>query len=219
MEFSLSGHAVGPVSTGDVKSIVVFLHGLGSNGDDLIALAPYFANELPDTVFISPNAPEVCDMAPPGYGNSFQWFSLQDRDPDVMHRLAREASPKLDAFIKEVLQHYKLPASKLVLVGFSQGTMMSLYTGLTRQEPVAGIIGFSGALINGPDELSNKETPILLVHGEQDDVVPFDAMAMAQHRLKEASYNVETLSRPDLAHSIDEVGLKTAVEHAVEYLR
>ena len=220
MEFSLSGHAVGPVSNGKAKSIVLFLHGLGSNGDDLIALAPYFAKELPDTIFISPNAPEICDMAPPGYENSFQWFSLQDRDPHVMETLVKEASPKLDGFIDEILDHYKVSADKLVLVGFSQGTMMSLFTGLNREKPLAGIIGFSGALMNSATDLSkNKETPILLVHGEQDDVVPYDAMAVSQHRLKEAGCNVETLSRPDLAHSIDEVGLKTAVDHAVEYLK
>lgn len=221
MDFSLSGHSVGPTSEGKPKSIVLFLHGLGSNGDDLIALAPYFANVLPDTVFVSPNAPEHCDMAPAGYEGSYQWFSLQDRDPDTMLRLVKEASPKLEVFIDEILDYYQLPASKLVLVGFSQGTMMSLYTGLNYKEQLAGIVGFSGALINEDHALqANKQTPVLLVHGEEDDVVPYDAMAMAQFRMKEQGYiNLETLSCPGLAHSIDEAGLKAAVDHVASCLK
>ena len=119
------------------ESMVILLHGLGSNGQDLIDLAPYWADALPNTIFLSPDAPFPCDMAP--YG--FQWFSLQSRAPQDMLGGAKAATSTLQDYIKEMLTKYELPPSKLALVGFSQGTMMSLYVAPRLEERIAGVLG------------------------------------------------------------------------------
>jgi phospholipase/carboxylesterase len=124
----LAGPSGGPASGGKPKQVVILAHGLGANGDDLIGLAPYYAQVLPDALFISPNAPFACDMG--GFG--YQWFSYQDRAPGPVLAGVRAAAPILDAFIDRVLAETGLPDDKLALVGFSQGTMMSLFVSLRR---------------------------------------------------------------------------------------
>jgi len=161
---SLSGPVRKPASGGKPRQLVVLLHGVGADGHDLIGLAPYWAPALPDAEFVSPDAPFPCDMAP--YGR--QWFSLQDRSPSAILGGVRAAAPILDAFLDEALAARGLDASQLALIGFSQGTMMSLYVGPRRAEALAGIIGYSGALI-GADTLAQdirSRPPVLLVHGD-----------------------------------------------------
>ncbi len=150
---SLSGPVRKPASGSKPRQLVVLLHGVGADGHDLIGLAPYWAPALPDAEFVSPDAPFPCDMAP--YGR--QWFSLQDRTPNAILGGVRAAAPILDAFLDEALAARGLDASQLALVGFSQGTMMSLYVGPRRAEALAGIIGYSGALI-GADTLTATPT-------------------------------------------------------------
>lgn len=190
------------------KSIVLLLHGLGSNGRDLISLAPYWDRALPDTLFVSPDAPFACDMVPPGYPDSFQWFSLQDRDPDKMLKGVLEAAPTLDAFIAALLEQYKLPAGKLALAGFSQGTMMSLYTGPHYKEKLAGVLGYSGALV-WPQDSRPAKLPVHLIHGEADDVVPISAYHMAKQKLEAAGFTVTGNTTRGLPHSIDEAGIES----------
>ena len=137
MRLTLEGPGQPPRAGGKPKSLVVLLHGLGADGNDLISLAPYWAPLLPSTEFVSPNAPFPCDMAP--YG--FQWFSFQDRTPAAVLAGIRAAAPFLDTFLDEVLAARGLDESRLALVGFSQGTMMSLHVGLRRAKPVAGSLG------------------------------------------------------------------------------
>ena len=202
----LSGPSHPPASGGKPKRLVILLHGLGADGNDLIGLAPYWARLLPEAEFVSPNAPFPCDMAPYGY----QWFSAQDRSPAAVLAGVRAAAPMLDAFIDEALAARGLGDADLALVGFSQGTMMSLFVGLRRAQPAAGILGFSGRLL-APELLVNElrsRPRVLLVHGAEDPLVPYASLAAAEAALKEAGVPVETLTCPGIGHSIDENGLR-----------
>ena len=205
----LSGPSRPPASGGKPRRLVILLHGLGADGNDLIGLVPYWARLLrllPDAEFLSPNAPFPCDMAPYGY----QWFSSQDRSPEAVLGGVRAAAPILDAFIDEALEERGLGSSDLALVGFSQGTMMSLFVGLRRAEPVAGIVGFSGRLL-APELLASEvrsRPPILLIHGTEDPVVPHSSLAAAENELKAAGVPVETVSSVGIGHSIDDQGLR-----------
>lgn len=203
---SLSGRVQEPASGRAPRQLVLLLHGLGADGSDLIGLAPYWAPLLPDAEFVAPDAPFPCDMAPFGR----QWFSLQDRSPAAILAGVREAAPILDAFIDDALAARRLDERNLALVGFSQGTMMSLYVGLRRATAPAGILGFSGALI-GAETLAQElrsRPPVLLVHGDADEVVPPQALPVAVSVLEAAGVPVESLSCPGLGHGIDEAGLQ-----------
>ena len=202
----LSGPSRPPAAGGKPRRLVILLHGLGADGNDLIGLAPYWARLLPDAEFLSPNAPFPCDTAPYGH----QWFSSQDRSPEAVLGGVRAAAPILDAFIDEALEERGLGSSDLALVGFSQGTMMSLFVGLRRAEPVAGIVGFSGRLL-APELLASEvrsRPPILLIHGTEDPVVPHSSLAAAENELKAAGVPVETVSSVGIGHSIDDQGLR-----------
>jgi len=203
-DFSLRTLALSPQSGNDPKKIVLLLHGLGSNAEDLIALAPMMAPEMPDVLFLSVDAPYPCDMAPNGY----QWFSLQDRDPARIMMELRRVRPLLEGYIHEVLEKYGLKNSDLALGGFSQGTMTSLYTALYAQESYAGVLGYSGALFLDEDAGPLTKLPVCLIHGEDDDVVPFQSLELAETALKAQNFDIETLACPQLGHSIDEKGLK-----------
>ena len=210
---SLSGPVRKPASGGKPRQLVVLLHGVGADGNDLIGLAPVLARVLPDAEFVSPNAPFPCDMAPYGY----QWFSVQDRIPEAVVAGVRAAAPMLDAFIDEELAKRGLEGSDAALVGFSQGTMMSLYVGFRRAQPVAGILGYSGRLI-GSDTLAQEirsRPPTLLVHGDADPVVPYSSLTAAETALKALGVPVETVTRRGLGHGIDEDGLK----HGARFLK
>jgi phospholipase/carboxylesterase len=202
----LTGPSRPPVSGGKPRRLVILLHGLGADGNDLIGLQQYWGRVVPDAEFISPNAPFPCDMAPYGY----QWFSVQDRTPAALLAGLRAAVPSLDAFIDEELQKRGLTEADTALVGFSQGTMMSLYIGLRRAKPLAGILGYSGRLI-APELLASElrsRPPVLLVHGTHDPLVPFESLADAEAALKAAGVPVETLACPGIEHAIDPEGLQ-----------
>ena len=206
MLMALSGPSRPPVAGGPPRRLVILLHGLGADGNDLIGLQQYWGPLVPDAEFISPNAPYPCDMAPYGY----QWFSVQDRSLPSVLAGVRASAPTLDAFIDDELQKRGLTESDAVLVGFSQGTMMSLYVGLRRPRPLAGILGYSGRLI-APNLLAEElrsRPPVLLVHGTDDPVVPYQSMADAEAALRAAGVPVETLTCVGVEHSIDPEGLQ-----------
>lgn len=205
-----------------MKQAVILLHGYGADGNDLIDLAPWLARFLPETVFYSPHAPEPCEMAPSGR----QWFSLASYDPEMMRRNpdtmspvyarllegTRKTAPDLDRFIDSIAETERLPPERIALVGFSQGTMMALHVSLRRKDPLAGIVGFSGALV-GPEILTEEISAcpsVLLVHGNADTVVPYPAMEMARNTLLNHSVDVTTVTCPGLGHGIDENGLHQA---------
>lgn len=203
---ALSGPSRPPASGGRPSRLVILLHGLGADGNDLIGLAPHWAPLLPTAEFLSPNAPFPCDMAPYGY----QWFSAQDRSPSAVLAGVRAAAPFLQAFIDHALAERGLDEADLALVGFSQGTMMSLFVGLRRAKPVAGIVGFSGRLL-APELLGEElrsRPRTLLVHGTDDPLVPYGSLAIAEAALESAGVPVETLTCDGIGHSIDENGLR-----------
>lgn len=205
----LDGPRFGPLDGGETTALVVMLHGVGADGNDLIGLAPHWAPLLPGVAFVSPNGPEPCDMAPFGY----QWFSLSDRRPAAMLAGIQTAAPIVNAFLDRELERHGLTPDRLALVGFSQGTMTSLYSALRRPAPVAGILGYSGALL-GAESLAEEATakpPVMLIHGTADQVLPFGAMAAAEQGLSAAGIPVEAHARPGLGHGIDEEGLRLGV--------
>ena len=202
---SLTGPMVAAAS-GRAMQLVVLCHGYGSDGNDLIALAPFWQQLLPDADFVSPNAPQRCDGNPMGY----QWFPITRLDPAEIAAGVSGAAPVLAAFISGQLAARGLDASRLALVGFSQGTMMALHVGLRMAAPPACIVGFSGALAMPerlPDEIRGRP-PVLLVHGELDDMLPVSRMYMAVQALGATQVPVQWHVSPGLGHSIDQTGLE-----------
>jgi phospholipase/carboxylesterase len=187
------------------RSLVVLLHGYGADGNDLIDLGRHWAAFLPDTAFVSPHAPHACDEAPMGR----QWFPLAQADPQRIAAGALGAAPELDAFLGAELARWGLAESALALVGFSQGTMMALQVGPRRAGRLAGIVGYSG-LVPGPEKLeaeTRNRPPVLLVHGEDDPLIPVMALHATVRSLGAAGFPVEWHMRPGLQHGIDEAGL------------
>lgn len=189
------------------KKLIVLLHGLGSDGNDLISLVPYMNQQLPDCYFISPHGVEPYDMAP--YGR--QWFSLNDRDPLKLSKLVANNINLLENIIQEKQLELNLTNKDTIIIGFSQGTMVGLYLTLIQQTPFAGMVGFSGALVP-PMECINKSTPICLVHGEEDEVVDISEMTNISKYLDKKNIVNSSYQIPNLAHSIDNNGMKIAVD-------
>jgi phospholipase/carboxylesterase len=201
----LDGPRLAPSGGGRARQLVVFLHGYGANGDDLIALGREWARTLPHAAFVSPHAPEPCGMAPMGR----QWFDLTFRDPGEIARGIARAGPPLNAFLDAELERLRLPSRALALVGFSQGTMLALAVGLTRKPAPAAIVGYSGALAGIEALPAAAEAPaVLLVHGDRDEVIPVDAMMIAREQLAQAGLPVEWHVAPGIGHGIDGEGLR-----------
>ncbi|MHB8529666.1 MAG: alpha/beta hydrolase [Caulobacteraceae bacterium] len=199
----IDGPRVGPAAGGAPGSLVIFLHGYGSNGADLIGLAPYWRGLLPATTFVAPDAPEPCPGAPGG----FQWWGIPSLDRGSRAAGAARAAPALEAFIDAELARWGLGEGRLALVGFSQGTMMALHVGPRRA--VAGIVGYSGMLA---DEAALAQAPgrppVLLVHGDADPMIPVAAFHQTKAALERLGFAVSAHVSPGLAHSIDQAGLE-----------
>ncbi|MFO1241842.1 MAG: dienelactone hydrolase family protein [Rickettsiales bacterium] len=212
----LTGPEQPPISGATPKQLLIFLHGVGADGNDLFGLAPMFAETFPDAYIASPNAPLAFDMAPFGY----QWFSLRDYTMPAMLAGVQTAVPHLNAYIDAMLKKTNVPISKLAVIGFSQGTMTALYTLIRRVDSCGAIVGFSGALI-GAEQLAveaKAKPPVCLIHGEMDTVVPFGAMGMAETVLKNAGLSVESHARPGLPHGIDPEGIEIAKKFLKKHL-
>lgn len=207
---TLSGPEHSPLSGEAPQQLVILLHGLGSDGNDLIGLVPAMINYLPYAHFIAPHAPFACDMAPFGY----QWFSLQDRSAPAVVAGVQQAAPIVSAFIDEQKERFGLEDNQIALVGFSQGTMMSLYVGLRRADALGAILGYSGALV-APQLLASEiesRPPVCLVHGTDDDVVPYQQLLDAKAALEEVGVGVEAHTCHGLGHSIDPYGMEAGVK-------
>ena len=205
----LHGPTQEPASGGPAKQLVIFCHGVGADGNDLIGLAPYFARVLPDAKFVSPNAPEQFDMAPSGY----QWFSITNPNADRLLGV-QAATPILNNYIDQQMAAHGLSEAETALVGFSQGTMMSLHVGLRREKKLAGIVGYSGRLI-GPDLLQTEmktRPPVMLVHGEIDEVVPSSSLKDAVSALAGMGIDAKWEMRPDLGHGLDDRGIMMGMD-------
>jgi phospholipase/carboxylesterase len=191
---------------GKAEQLVVLCHGFGADGNDLIGLAPHWQQKIPTAAFVAPNAPMPCEMSPRGY----QWFPVSRMNPEEALKGARAAAPLLENFIDGELARLKLDGSRLALVGFSQGTMMALHVGLRRRQSPAVILGYSGALI-APELLTKEMTarpPVLLVHGDMDEMIPLAAMQAAVNALGGAGIQVQWHVCHGVGHGIDPVGLK-----------
>ncbi|MEX1147458.1 MAG: esterase [Sphingomonadales bacterium] len=203
---ALDGPVLLPASGGAPRALVILVHGYGANGEDLIGLAPHWQQALPEAAFIAPNAPERCPGAPMGY----QWFGLTNLSEDERWRGTAQAAPVLDAFIDARLAEYGLDESRLVLVGFSQGTMMSLHAGLRRDRALAGILGYSGALVGGHrlGEEIRSRPPVQLIHGDMDQILPLGNMTAAAQALELAGVAVETHISHGVPHGIGPDGIE-----------
>lgn len=198
----------------EAKKLVVFIHGLGSDGNDLIALTPFFQVQLQDAHYMSPHGVEPCDMAP--YGR--QWFSLLDRTPDVVKKLAAKNAPYLEQIIQDKQQELGLTNKDTVLIGFSQGTMISTYLTLSQDEPFAALIAYSGRLIP-PEQIHNKDTPICIVHGVNDEIVSVDESYDMAEFFNQNNISNEILTIHNLDHSIDNEGIKFASNFLNKHLK
>lgn len=197
----LSGPRVPPAEGGPPAQLIVLLHGVGADGNDLIGLTPALARRLPRAAFVAPDGPEPCDMATFGR----QWFSLRDRRPEALWLGVQAALPLLDAFLDAELERHRLADHQLALLGFSQGTMTALHVAPRRPRSVAAVLGYSGALLGGerlPEEAVSRP-PVFLVHGDADEVVPVQALPAAVAALQAAEVPVQWSIRPGLGHGID----------------
>jgi phospholipase/carboxylesterase len=216
MAAELDGPRLNPRS-GAARQLVVFLHGYGADGNDLIDIGRAWQQYLPQAAFVSPHAPEPCGQAPVGR----QWFPLTMRDPNERWLGVNKAAPGLHRFLDAELERHKLPPSALALVGFSQGTMMALHVGLRRITAPAAIVGYSGLLVVPPEgdleafaaEIKSRP-PVLLVHGDQDDLIPKQALFQATQGLAALGVSVEWHLSTGVGHGIDGEGLR----HGGEFL-
>jgi phospholipase/carboxylesterase len=198
--------------SGKTGSVVVFLHGYGADGTDLLGLADPLAPHMPDTVFVAPDAPERCANNPFGY----QWFPIPwlDGSSEESANASRQVSSgKLNAFLDRLLEEEGIAPRQLVLFGFSQGTMMSLHVAPRRPEGVAGIVGFSGRLLE-PEKLAGEavsKPPVLLVHGDADDIVPIASLREAGDALSRAGFETYAHVMKGTAHGIAPDGLSVAL--------
>ena len=213
---SLDGPRLAPLSGSKPNALVILIHGYGSNGDDLIGLARMIRPALPGAAFLAPNAPSQI----PRMAAAYQWWPIDTFSMAERAAGAAAAAPVLDDFITQALAEAELPSDRALLIGFSQGTMMALHVGLRREQPLAGIVGISGMLVAAerlPAEIRNR-APVLLIHGTEDDIVPFDAMELASTALSAAGVSVETHASPGVAHSVGQDGLAAATAFAVRAL-
>ena len=214
MAAELDGPRLEPQSAA-ARALVVFLHGYGADGNDLIDIGRAWQGLLPQAAFVSPHAPEPCGQAPVGR----QWFALTFRDPDERWLGCLKAAPLLDSFLDAELKRRNLPSSALALVGFSQGTMMALHVGLRRATSPFAIVGYSG-LLAAPAEATvervaseiRSRPPVLLIHGDRDELIPAQALFQSANGLGALGVSVEWHLSHGIGHGIDEEGLRQGGE-------
>jgi phospholipase/carboxylesterase len=217
MTVFLDGPRVPPARGGKPDALVILLHGYGSNGADLISLAPYWAKALPGVAFVSPNAIEPVPQAPGGY----QWFPISNLDPQLMEQGVRMAAQSVDRFVDRELEKYGLDPSRLALVGFSQGTMMALHIALRREKQIAGVLGYSGVLVGGRTlkEQMRSKPPVLLIHGDRDPTIPIPAMFDSAEALAASGHGAQWHISYGVPHSIGPDGLDLGAAFLAKYLK
>jgi len=221
MAAELDGPRVAP-KEGTARQLVVFLHGYGADGNDLIEIGRAWQPFLPQAAFVSPHAPHACGQAPTGR----EWFPLTFRNPTERWDGVNAAAPGLDSFLDAELVRHNLPPSALALVGFSQGTMMALQVGLRRAVPPAAIVGYSGMLIlkddsdiEGYKPQVRARPPVLLIHGDADDLIPVQALMHATQALAALEVLVEWHISAGIGHGIDDEGLRHGGQFLARRLR
>jgi len=204
--------------SGATGSLVILLHGYGADGNDLFGLSAPLAEHMPDTAFRAPNAPERSRVNPMGY----QWFPIPWLDGSTEAERDdgfRRSVGLLDAYITESMAEEGVTPDRTVLVGFSQGTMMSLHVAPRRDAALAGIVGFSGRLVDGNlAEEAKVKPPVLLVHGDQDEMIPVSEMSVAETALRQAGFDVTSHVSRGIGHGIAPDGLGLALRHMMDWL-
>jgi phospholipase/carboxylesterase len=205
-----------PPRSGTTKQLVVFLHGYGSSGDDLISIAEDWREALPDAAFVSPHAPDVCEAWPAGH----QWFPIRAISPEAMEREkhASIVAPVLNNFIDGQLKKWGVADSALAVAGFSQGAMMAMYAMPRRAAPCAAVLGWSGMLLDakglkGPNIV---KVPVLAIHGDADEIVPPENLQRVHDGFSAAGFDIETMMRPGLGHGIDQVSIRRSLQFIQE---
>lgn len=202
-------------NSNEPNKMVIFLHGYGSNGDDLISLASMF-NLKSDIIYLSPDAPHQFDYAHNGY----KWFDLESYSEDYLYDGLSSVQPIILDFINKKLEQYNLKQSDLFLIGFSQGAMLAIHLALSMNDSLAGVIAYSGAFIK-PSSFINKtipNTPILLIHGNMDEVVDYHEMDKAYKELKKLGVEVKHYTQHNTGHQITNAGIIKAKEFMEEII-
>ena len=200
MTFCLDSTIIEPEKNKDIKNIVVLFHGYGGDGNDISMLALNWKRHMSNTIFICPNGHEQCSINPGGY----QWFDLTKDNPNHILKESLKAEEKIKEFLGEIKKEYNLDNDKITLSGFSQGCMISINIGLTSEKPFSSIVGFSGKIIE-PNNLKSRRknsTSILLIHGDQDDIVPPTYLLEAKDFLLRENINVDTHLIKNCGHHI-----------------
>ena len=207
----LDGPERPPANGGPARKLVLLLHGLGADGNDLIGLAEAWGRSVPDALFAAPDAPEPCDMMPAGMvPEGRQWFGLGDRTPERMLAGVARAAAALDAYADARLRALGLGVGDMALVGFSQGTMTALHAAYRRAAPCAGVLGFSGSLVGG-ERLAGElraRPPAFLIHGEADDLIPPHALFEAAAALGACQVSVQWHVSRGVGHGIAPDGIE-----------
>ena len=210
MSYSLNSVIIEPTSKSHPKNAVILCHGYGGDGNDISILANYWKNFLPDTLFLCPDAPELCKVNPSG----FQWFDLMGQSEDEVLSKSLIAENKLNNFIDEVIDKNKISSKDIALVGFSQGCMISLQTALKKKERINCLIGYSGKIIN-LNHLAkniNSRPEIYLMHGENDSVVPLNSLLEAKDFFNKNNYKISTKVFNNCEHRIPTEGSSLGLE-------
>ena len=210
MSYSLNTTIINSSKKQKPENAVILCHGYGGDGKDISILANYWKNYLPSTVFICPNAPEKCAVSPTGY----QWFDLMDQTKEEILTKSLVAEIKLNKLIDEVKAEYNILSDKIILCGFSQGCMISLQTGLKREDQINSIIGYSGKIIDTKHIENNiKSKPdIILMHGDKDEVVPVSFLLEAKELFNRINYKIQTKIFLNCEHRIPQEGSSLGLE-------
>ena len=210
MSYSLNSVIINPISKSSPKNAVILCHGYGGDGNDISILANYWKNFLPDTMFVCPDAPEICKVNPSG----FQWFDLMDQTDDETLSKSLIAEKKLDNFINEITSQNKLSLNDIALVGFSQGCMISLQTALKKRDKIKCLIGYSGKILNIKhlNQNINSKPEIFLMHGDKDAVVPINFLLEAKEFFNKNNYTIQTKIFENCEHRIPTEGSSLGLE-------
>lgn len=200
-----------------VTKAVIFLHGVGANGPDLLGLSSFLKPVLPETVaYIAPDGFNSYDLLPVGMmAESYQWFSLKDRSPQTLSAELDRAAVRFQVLFEDIRQDLGLSYGDIALVGFSQGTMLAITAALQLPSPIAGVVGFSGAFLPPPTVYSHP--PFCLIHGKQDDVIPSTASQGAAQDLKHLGCPVDCFVDEGLGHSLDERGIQRMSQYLSQW--
>ena len=198
--YILETTSISPLSKNRPQQAIILCHGYGGDGKDISALAINWQRFLPDAIFLCPNAPEVCAINPQGY----QWFDLTSEKEEIILEKSLIAEEKLNTFLNQVSDNLQLESSNLMLVGFSQGCMISIQVGLKRKKQINCLIGYSGKVINQKhlSENINSKPKIFLMHGENDTIVPPTHLLEAKEYLKKCGINIKTKMFKNCEHKI-----------------